>query len=74
MTQKKLDGLRDEIAGWRRVKAVKSREMVRLAKKIGRKLSDRGKEPTYIHEDLANRRPISIPNHPTLSIGVRNIF
>jgi hypothetical protein len=72
MTQKKLDGLRGEVVELRRVKAVKSREMVRLAKRIGRKLADRGKEPTYIHTELPNRRPISIPGHPTLSIGVKN--
>jgi hypothetical protein len=72
MTPKKLQRFRGRIAELRRAKAVKSRDMVRLAEAIGRTLSNRGKEPTYIHEELISRRPISIPNHPTLSIGVKN--
>lgn len=72
MTHNKLERLRGEIAELRRAKAVKSREIVRLAAAIGLKLSNRGKEPTYVHDDFSNRRPVSIPAHPTLAIGTKN--
>jgi hypothetical protein len=42
-------------------------ELVKLALKLGRKESNRGKEPTYI---LAGAFPLTIPKHPgTLPIG-----
>ncbi len=35
-----------------------------MAKSLGRKPSQRGKEPTFINPHLPRSRPISIPNHP----------
>lgn len=73
MTAKKLGQLRAEVENLRRAKDVKSREMVSLAGRIGRKpYNKKGKEPTYIHPELPNRRPLSIPNHPTLAPGTKN--
>lgn len=73
MTLKKLERLRARIADLRRAKDVKSREMVRLARAIGRKPDNStGKEPTYVHTELQGRRPLSIPNHPTLALGTKN--
>jgi hypothetical protein len=72
MTGKMLERLRARVVDLRRAKDVKSREVVRLAKAVGRKLDNRGKEPTYVHSELTNRRPLSIPNHPTLAIGTKN--
>jgi hypothetical protein len=73
MTADKLERLRKEVDDLRRAKDVKSREMVRLAGRIGRKpYNKKGKEPTYINPDLPNRRPLSIPNHPTLAPGTKN--
>ena len=72
MTLKKVERLRAEVEDLRRKRDVKSREVVSLAKRIGRVLDNRGKEPTYIHPELPNRRPISIPNHPTLTPGTKN--
>ena len=43
---------------------LKSRDLSAFAKKLGRKLNDRGKEPTYVSTLLEWRHPITIPNHP----------
>jgi hypothetical protein len=73
MTLKRVGQLRGRVEDLRRARDVKSREMVRLAKAIGRKPhNSTGKEPTYIHSELGNRRPLSIPNHPTLAPGTKN--
>jgi hypothetical protein len=73
MTLKRVAQLRAHIAELRRARDVKSRDIVRLAQAIGRKPDNkRGKEPTYIHPEIRNRRPLSIPNHPTLAPGTKN--
>jgi hypothetical protein len=72
MTLKKVERLRAEVADLRQKRDVKSREVAGLAKRIGRVPDKRGKEPTYVHPELSSRRPISIPNHPTLTPGTKN--
>ncbi|MDO8432535.1 MAG: type II toxin-antitoxin system HicA family toxin [Candidatus Binatus sp.] len=73
MTLKQVGRLRVRVGNLRRTRDVKSREMVRLAKAIGREPDNRtGKEPTYVHSELGDRRPLSIPNHPTLAPGTKN--
>ncbi len=73
MTLRRVAQLRMRIAELRRARDVKSRDIVRLAQAVGRKPDNkRGKEPTYVHPELRNRRPLSIPNHPTLAPGTKN--
>lgn len=43
---------------------VSSRELVSLAKSLGRKKSDRGKHLTWVSTLLNDATPISIPEHP----------
>jgi hypothetical protein len=46
---------------------------VSLARALGRELSNRGKEPTYVSLVLSSTRPISIPNHSgVLKVGTAN--
>lgn len=63
MNPKKVDKLRREIEGLRRKGGVKGRELQKIAKAVGRKLGQRGKEPTWVSEQFP-RRPLSIPGHP----------
>jgi transposase len=53
-----LDSLRTKPANIRR------RELVSLAKKLGRRRFDRGKEPTYVSDPFPDARPVTIPSHP----------
>src|ERR1700723_3551375 len=72
MNRKKLRGLRTE---WERLKnsQPKARELISLARKLGRELVDRGKEPMY-ESTVFNLRPLSIPNHKgrDMAPGTRN--
>jgi len=64
-TRKRLQRLKRLLAELRhRSGNIRSRELVSLARALGRVLYDRGKEPTYVSTLLPNSRPISIPNHP----------
>jgi hypothetical protein len=70
MNRKKLERLRRELAELRARSAVKAKELEQFAKRVGRRKSARGKEPTF---ELAGRRPLSIPHHPgDLRIGTKN--
>ena len=71
MNKKKLKKLRTRLGDLRaRPRSIKSSELIRLARSLGRKRFNRGKEPTFINELLPKSRPLSIPNHPgTLKIG-----
>lgn len=46
-----------------RLSNIKRGELVSLAQKLGREYFKRGKEPTYVHQTLLHRIPLSIPNH-----------
>ena len=64
MTRRKLARIRRRLEQLRsRPANVRSRELVALARRLGRRRYKRGKEPTYINEDLPHRRPLSIPSH-----------
>jgi len=63
MHQNRIRHLRMEIDRLRRVGGVKSRDLERLAARLGRKRHRRGKEPTWISEMLPEARPLSIPSH-----------
>ena len=65
MNRRKLSRLRKLIQTLRgRLGNIKSRELESLARALGRKLDNRGKEPTFISELLPQARPLSIPHHP----------
>jgi hypothetical protein len=65
MDKKKLKKIRQEIRSLRAGSAnVRRRQLISVAKKLGRQKSDRGKEPTFISNVFPNLRPISIPSHP----------
>lgn len=57
--RKRLEALRGRLGN------IESRELENLARALGRKPANRGKEPTYINELLPQSRPLSIPHHST---------
>jgi hypothetical protein len=64
MDRKKLQRVRWRLESLRARSAnIGRRELVSLAKALGRRRFDRGKEPTYI-SDLHGARPVTIPSHP----------
>lgn len=63
MTRKKLSRLRRELESLR-PSPQKPRKLERLAKKLGRRLADRGKEPQWVSVPFPHLRPLSIPHHP----------
>ena len=66
MNQHKLRQLRKRLNALRsRAGNIKSGELESLARALGRKLANRGKEPTFISEVLPQSRPLSIPHHST---------
>lgn len=62
--QGKLRRVRESIHRLRRAGGVRSVELERLARQLGRRRHARGKEPTWVSDLLPDARPISIPNHP----------
>jgi len=63
MGRRTYSRLREEIARLRRRGGIKAFELERIARSLGRRRHDRGKEPTWISELLPDARPISIPSH-----------
>ena len=63
MSRKRIDKLRREIEGLRRKGGIKGRELQKIARATGRKLGQRGKEPTWVSDRFPSR-PLSIPGHP----------
>jgi len=62
--KKKLEKIKKKIAALRlRSNNIRSIELIKLAKSLGRKIVNRGHEPNYISVFLPRSRPISIPNH-----------
>ena len=72
MNRKKIAALRRQLAQLRtRSRDLKERELVRFARKVGRyRDTSRGKEPTYVTDLFPGARPISIPSHGTIKVGV----
>lgn len=60
----KIQKLRSQIEALRRKGGIKSAELESLAQRLGRRRANTGKEPTWVNEELSNRRPVSIPSHP----------
>lgn len=52
----------------------KAKDLVAIARALGRKKADRGKEPTYESTEFPELRPLSIPMHKgrDLPPGTRN--
>ncbi|MCJ0825942.1 hypothetical protein MQC88_08235 [Luteimonas sp. 50] len=65
MTPKKLDKIRRHLTSMAASPhGLKSDELIAFAKKLGRTKSSRGKEPTWVREDIPELSPpLSIPNH-----------
>ena len=64
MTRRQLAKVRSELEELRaRLASIRPAELVALAKKMGRKLVNRGKEPTYEHPN-EDWPPLTIPAHP----------
>jgi len=74
MTRDKIRKYRRQIEKLRRKGGVSWKEMVSLARKIGRVPdTSRGKEPTYTSIHLPRSRPITIPHHEKdLTPGVKS--
>lgn len=64
MNRRKLKDLERKLEDWRRSpRGIARNELVRVAEKLGRSLSDRGKEPTFVNDHFPQLRPISVPGH-----------
>jgi len=59
-----LARLRREIEDLRERGGVRTIELERLARKLGRALAKRGRHPTWINQGLPGARPLTIPSHP----------
>jgi hypothetical protein len=64
MSRAKIQKLRSQIESLRGKGGIKSTELESLARRLGRKRANTGKEPTWVSEELSNRWPVSIPSHP----------
>jgi hypothetical protein len=62
MNKKKLAKIRREIEACRR-KQVKARDLISIAKKLGRQLENRGKEPVFSYSGPHAPLPLAIPDH-----------
>lgn len=62
MTRKGLGRLRREMERCRQAQ-IKSVELKKIAKGLGRVVANRGKEPTFISTPFPQLRPLSIPSH-----------
>ena len=77
MNQKKLNRIRKDHASlYRKIGSIRERDLVQMARRLGRRRVKRGHEPTYISEAFPEARPITIPSHPgNMPIGTaRNIL
>lgn len=54
----------DDLRG--RLGNIRNRDLVALARRLGRERHNRGNEPTYVHEVLPGRYPLSIPGHQVI--------
>jgi len=68
MDEATLKKIESEIEGLRaRLGNIRQSELESLAKRLGRERSKRGAEPTYVHKQLPNRFPLSIPGHQQIA-------
>lgn len=73
MDCKGVEKLRREVAALRRSQP-KAKELEALAKKLGRRSVNRGKEPTFVSDEFPHLRPLAIPSHKgrDLATGTKN--
>ena len=73
MNRNKLRALSRRIEEYRRSQP-KAKDLEALAKALGRKVANRGKEPTFVSTEFPNLRPLSIPSHKCrdLATGTKN--
>jgi hypothetical protein len=62
--KRNLAKLRRELEGLREQGGVRTSELERLARKLGRRLTRRGRHPTWVNQDLPQANPLTIPSHP----------
>lgn len=63
MNKRKLQRLKRKLKDLRRHGGIKSAEAEAMAKTVGRVRHKRGSEPTWVHNDFPQLRPLSIPRH-----------
>lgn len=63
MNRKRLERIKQLHEALRHNKGIKSKKLQNLARSLGRKLDNRGKEPNWINPNFQDLRPVSIPNH-----------
>jgi hypothetical protein len=69
MTIMRLNKIEGELDSLRaRSASLRPRELIDIAKKLGRYRSNQGKEPTFVSDGIPGR-PITIPAHKTLKRG-----
>jgi hypothetical protein len=66
ISQAKVARLREKIETLRRGGGVRSADLQRLARQVGRRPHARGKEPTWVNVRFPEARPLSIPGHREL--------
>jgi hypothetical protein len=73
MDRKKLENLRKEVASFRHSQA-KSKELQGLAERMGLRRVNRGKEPTFVSDEIKSFQPLTVPGHKgrDLTPGVKN--
>lgn len=74
MDRKKLEKLRREIERMRRA-SVRAADVQAVARKLGREIVNRGKEPVWDNRELPNQPVVAIPCHGggrDLSPGVKH--
>lgn len=73
MKRRRLENLRREVEACRHGQP-KAERLQTLAKALGRKQENRGKEPTFVSKVFLNLRPLSIPKHKgrDLPTGTKN--
>ena len=68
MNFKKLAKIHERLSQARR-SPQRAHDLERIAKKLGRNLVDRGKEPTWESADFPHLRPITIPRHGSKDVS-----
>lgn len=64
MNRKKLERIKRMHEVLIHTKGIKPKKLQALARSLGRKLDNRGKEPNWINPNFRDLRPVSIPDHP----------
>ena len=65
MDIKKLDRIRRRLDSLRLKRGIKPIKLEAVARALGRVRHKRGKEPTWVNENMPELRPLTIPHHST---------